>query len=54
MDSEDLKKLIQGSKEIFEARGGNKFPIKEEKKNNSFCFTISCSFKKYSKRSKIK
>ena len=32
MDINELKQLIKGSKIIFESMGGNKNPVKEEKK----------------------
>ena len=38
MDTNDLKMLIEGSKVIFEARGGNKAPLKQEKKTIAFAF----------------
>jgi N-acetylneuraminate synthase len=38
MDPEDLKMLIEGSKIIFEARGGKKMPLKQEKKTIAFAF----------------
>ena len=38
MDKEDLKNLIIGSNEIFLARGGNKKPLKEERKTIAFAF----------------
>ena len=38
MDRIDLKNLIKGSKEIYEARGGIKKPLKEEKKTIAFAF----------------
>lgn len=38
MDAHELKQLIEGSYKIFEARGGGKFPIKEEKKTIAFAF----------------
>mgnify|MGYP001199419529 CR=1 FL=1 len=53
MDSEDLKKLIQGSKEIFEARGGNKFPIKEEKKTIAFALPSVVALKNILKGQKL-
>ena len=47
MDKNDLKNLIKGSKEIFLARGGQKKPLREEKKNNCFCISFSCVFKEF-------
>lgn len=38
MDTNELKMLIQGSKFIFEARGGKKVPLREEKKTIAFAF----------------
>ena len=38
MDSNDLKNLIKGSKDIFLARGGLKIPLREEKKTINFAF----------------
>lgn len=38
MDSNELKDLIAGSKNIFYASGGKKLPIKEEKKTINFAF----------------
>jgi N-acetylneuraminate synthase len=38
MDTKDLKMLIEGSRLIFEARGGNKGPLKQEKKTIAFAF----------------
>ena len=45
MDKDDLKRLIQGSIEIFRARGGEKNHL-NKKKNYSFCFSICSFFKK--------
>jgi N-acetylneuraminate synthase len=36
MDSNELRMLIEGSKLIFEARGGGKAPLKQEKKTIAF------------------
>ena len=38
MDINELKQLIKGSKIIFESMGGNKTPVKEEKKTIAFAF----------------
>lgn len=38
MDKKDLKNLIEGSKAIFQARGGKKGPIKEEEVTIKFAF----------------
>ena len=38
MDVNELKQLLKGSKIIFESMGGNKNPVKEEKKTIAFAF----------------
>ena len=38
MDTSELKQLLEGSKKIFEAKGGDKKPIKEERKTIAFAF----------------
>ncbi len=38
MDTSELKQLLEGSKKIFEAKGGGKKPIKEERKTIAFAF----------------
>ena len=38
MDTSELKQLLEGSKKIFEAKGGGKKPIKEESKTIAFAF----------------
>ena len=45
MDSAALKDLIQGSKIIFEARGGDKAPVKEEAPTIAFAFASVVSIK---------
>ena len=43
MDPSDLKEMIMGSKTIFQARGGIKKPLKEEKVTINFAFASVCS-----------
>ncbi len=43
MDPSELKDMILGSKTIFEARGGVKKPLKEEKITINFAFASVCS-----------
>jgi N-acetylneuraminate synthase len=43
MDPADLKDMILGSKTIFEARGGLKKPLKEEKITINFAFASVCA-----------
>jgi N-acetylneuraminate synthase len=43
MDPSDLKDMILGSKIIFQARGGIKKPLKEEKVTINFAFASVCS-----------
>ena len=38
MDTDELKQLIEGANKIFEARGSNKKPLKEEAKTIAFAF----------------
>ena len=53
MDKDELKRLIHGSKEIFRARGGEKKPLKEEKKTIAFAFPSVVSLKKISVGEKL-
>jgi hypothetical protein len=46
MDPRELKELIFASKTIFKASGGQKVPLKEEKKNYSICICISCFYER--------
>ena len=43
MDPSDLKDMILGSRIIFEARGGIKKPLNEEKITINFAFASVCS-----------
>ena len=43
MDPSDLKDMISGSRIIFEARGGQKEPLKEEKVTINFAFASVCA-----------
>ena len=45
MDPNDLKDMINGSKIIFDARGGIKKPLKEEKVTINFAFASVCASK---------
>ena len=45
MDPKELSELINGSKTIFEARGGKKIPLPEEKKTIAFAFASVVSTK---------
>ncbi len=45
MDPNDLKDMINGSKIIFDARGGKKKPLEEEKVTINFAFASVCSLK---------
>ena len=45
MDTKELKQLIEGSKKIFDSRGGKKSPIKEEAKTIAFAFQSVVSTK---------
>ena len=49
IDPDQLKNLIEGSKEIFKARGGKKAPLKEEKKTMDFAFASVVSTEKIKK-----
>ena len=53
MNTNELKELIRGSKQIFEALGNGKQPIKEEKKTISFAFQSVVSTKEISKGEKL-
>ena len=53
MDTQELKQLIEGSKKIFEARGGNKKPVKEENKTIAFAFQSVVSTKNIIKGEKL-
>lgn len=46
LDPKELRELIKGANEIFLARGGNKAPLKEEKKTINFAFASVVSSKK--------
>jgi len=46
MDPKELRELIDGSKVIFEARGGKKIPLPEEKKTIAFAFASVVSTRK--------
>ena len=46
MDKNELKRLIYGSIEIFKARGGEKKPLRQEKKTIAFAFPSVVSLKK--------
>ena len=45
MDGNDLRDMIKGSKIIFQASGGKKKPLKEEKVTINFAFSSVCSSK---------
>jgi N-acetylneuraminate synthase len=49
MDPKELKELILGSKAIFDARGGIKKPLPEEKKTIAFAFASVVSTKEITK-----
>ncbi len=53
MDPAELRELIDGSKTIFEARGGKKAPLAEEKKTIAFAFASVVSTKKIKKGEKF-
>ena len=53
MDTKELKELIRGSNQIFEALGTGKQPIKEEKKTISFAFQSVVSTKEILKGEKL-
>ena len=53
MDPKELKELINGSKIIFEARGGKKEPLPEERKTIAFAFASVVSTKKIKKGEKL-
>jgi N-acetylneuraminate synthase len=53
MDTHELKQLIEGSNKIFEARGSNKQPLKEEKKTIAFAFQSVVSTKHILKGEKL-
>ena len=53
MDKNDLKNLIKGSREIFLARGGQKKPLKEEKKTIAFAFPSVVALKNLSPGMKL-
>ena len=53
MDTHELKQLIEGSNKIFEARGSNKQPLKEEKKTIAFAFQSVVSTKYILKGEKL-
>ena len=53
MDTNELKQLIEGSNKIFEARGSNKQPLKEEKKTIAFAFQSVVSTKHILKGEKL-
>ena len=53
MDETDLKNLIKGSREIFQARGGIKKPLKEEKKTIAFAFPSVVALKDLSPGDKL-
>ena len=46
MDPIELRELIEGSRTIFDARGGKKVPLQEEKKTIAFAFASVVSTKK--------
>lgn len=49
MDGKDLEELIRGSNIIFEARGGSKGPVSEEKGTIDFAFASVVTIKKIAK-----
>ena len=53
MDPKELKELINGSKIIFEAGGGKKEPLPEERKTIAFAFASVVSTKKIKKGEKL-
>ena len=53
MDTKELKQLIEGSKKIFESRGGGKKPVKEESKTIAFAFQSVVSTKNILKGEKL-
>ncbi len=53
MDPKDLRNLIQGSKDIFYARGGKKKPLKQEKSTMNFAFASVVAIKKIVKGEKL-
>ena len=53
MDFKDLKNLIKGSHDIFLARGGQKKPLKEERKTIAFAFPSVVSLKNLSPGMKL-
>lgn len=53
MDGKDLKELIEGSKIIFEARGGQKGPVSEEQGTINFAFASVVTLKKINKGEKF-
>ena len=53
MDPKNTKELIEGSKILFEQRGGRKVPIKEEKITMDFAFATIVAIKKIKKNEKL-
>ncbi|MBV7268547.1 N-acetylneuraminate synthase family protein [Winogradskyella luteola] len=53
MDENDCKLLIEGSKEIWQMRGGTKAPAKEEKVTIDFAFATVCSISDIKKGEKL-
>lgn len=53
IDQYQLKELIKGSKDIFEALPGNKIPVKQEKSTAQFAFASVVSNKKLLKGEKL-
>lgn len=49
MDEKECKELIEGSKIIFEQRGGNKIPVKEEIETSKFAFASVVTISKIKK-----
>ena len=53
MDPKSLKELLDGVNILFHERGGNKGPVKEEKKTIAFAFASVVSIKNISKGEKL-
>ena len=53
MDTNELRELINGSSKIFDARGGNKSPLKEEAKTIAFAFQSVVSTRNILKGEKL-
>ena len=49
MDPKQTEELINGSKILFQARGGKKGPVKEEKEVINFAFSSVVMIKKIKK-----